>query len=110
MISAFVVLGGSGGGSGSGGRGRAGVGPSSQVVLIPISESVSRLCKLCLCVQMDRRGSGGQICGTQRLQYIALIFSSDIDAAQLRLVLPSIEVPAVSKDVQYSPAICYCSI
>ena len=66
-----------------------------------------------ICVSASRltdAASGGQICGTQLLQYIALILSSDIDAAQLRLVLPSVEAPVVSKDVQYSPAICYRSI
>ena len=107
MISVYLVPSGSGGGSGSGGRGRAGVGSSSQEVLI----SQCPGCASCVsALRWTDAASGGQICGTQRLQYIALILSSDIDAAQLRLVLPSIEVPAVSKDVQYSPAICFCSI
>ena len=50
--------------------------------------------------------SEGPICGTQLLQYVVLILSSDNDAAQVRLVLPSTEAPVISRDALCSPAIC----
>ena len=94
------------------------VAPAAEAVLAsPQAVKRYRYRSQCLgsaiCVSASRltdAASGGQICGTQLLQYLALILSSDNDAAQLRLVLPSTEVPVISRDVLCSPAIGYGSI
>ena len=49
-------------------------------------------------IRLTDAARGGPICGTQLLQYIALILSSDNDAAQLRLVLPIAKTPVVPTD------------
>ena len=101
MISVYLVPGGSGGGSCSGGRGRAGIGPKA----VKRYRYRSQCLGSASCVSASRltdAASGGQSCGTPLLQYIALILSSDNDAAQLRLVLPSTEVPVISRCAKLS--------